>query len=1024
MNINDFEYNSQILFDKYGVLIFGDKSTPEFKEIVKISKNANFKKVASCSSIDKCLAHLEDLDIAILFIDMFSVKFINDIQKKILNRNVKIFLIVENITNELFKLNPDEFIFNPTIKKEKTIQKLIFKNLAQMENEINLELNNKRITEQQKSFDNIFDLLSKNSLITKTDSKGKIIYANEIFQEVSGYNKSEILGKNHSIIKHEKTTELEIKDIWNKISNKEIWSGILRNRTKNGLDYIVDTKIIPELDIDGEIISYLSVQYDITDLVHKNELAKLLMDELSNPILIGQIGKGIINASKEFLNLFGFGKLESFTTKHLSVLELALSLENQDEQNINLFNSNETVTLKNIKLDTNFETMKNFDVIQKRVITPFGTYYIITLNDITVSQKEVVDAKNEAAVKSNFLATMSHEIRTPLNGMIPYVDLLLESGKFNPEQLDYITTIKQSSEGLLRIINDILDFSKIESGKLEIENITFDPVNEFETVIDLYVAKADEKKINLYTYIEPTLPHLIGDPLRIKQIINNLLSNAIKFTPEYGEIIFSVENTVKNDAFVELNIYIKDNGKGISEDQQGNIFTPFSQADNSISRKFGGTGLGLSISNDLAKMMGGNITLQSSIGNGSKFNLHLMLEVDKSSSINKYSNDNKHIIGIFATDDTKFKCEILLLCKYLKAMKFTYMKIKNIEETQQCDVVFVISSGNDNIPYFTDDFTKHTRVITILGSTIENMNKFHSNAIIQMPINGSKIYDAIVDIQRLNKQNEYLLRYTSGNADKYNAYILVAEDNPTNQKLVKDLLSKKHGMRVDIADNGKIAFEMFINQQTNNKSNYDLIFLDIHMPIMDGLEAIEKIREYEVQNSMDGIGIIALTADAIKTHQQQYLEVGFNDFLAKPIERNKFENVLKKYLIDKIVTNDSNNEQQTYSIVSHSNKQLQNKIDRVCENLGLDQETVGYLIEDFMSNWVTFEEELLLAIDALNHDKIREIAHSLKGAAGSLMLDDVYVECKNLEEKAKEGDINNSEIYKELELKIKSGIED
>lgn len=1028
MCLNDFEVNSKLLFSNHNVLIFGNDKSIEFNEIVKIAKNAQFKNVFSTNSYKNAKSIILDADISIVFLDMTTITNIKNIREISSGKNIKIFLIVENINNELFKLNLDEFIFNPSIKKERTILKLIFKNLAFMENEINIELNNQRITEQQKNFDKIFELLSNNSLITRTDTKGKIIYANEIFQQISGYKKNEVLGKNHSIIRHENTSDSIIDEIWNAISNKNVWSGILRNKTKKGHDYIVETKIIPELDMFGQVTSYLSVQYDITTLVHNNELAKLLMDEQSSPVLIGQIGKGLIDASKEFLTQFGFDDLLGFSNNKTSLLDLAYDLSNQDNSNIEKFRNYETVTLHNVKLYTNFDTVKIYDVIQKRIITPFGNYFIITLNDITMSQKEVADAKNEAAVKSNFLATMSHEIRTPLNGMTPYIYLLLESGDFNNEQLDYINTIKESSESLLRIINDILDFSKIESGKLEIENISFEPVREFETVVDLYVAKANEKKISLFTYIEPTLPHLIGDPLRIKQIINNLLSNAIKFTPENGEIIFSVENISKTKDIVELNIYVKDNGKGIDEGHQENIFTPFSQADNSISRKYGGTGLGLSISSDLAKTMGGSISLQSSLGNGSKFTLNLKLEIDKDNAINKYKNENKHIIGVYSVDESKYKCEVLLLCKYLKAMKFAYKKIVKVEDANNCDVIFVISSGSDNIPHFSESFTKNTKVITILGSTIENMNKFHSTAIIQMPINGSKIYDAIVDIERLHKQNEYLLKYSNKSIVKYNAHVLVAEDFPTNQKIIKTLLAK-NGITVDIAENGKIALDKYINEITNNVSNYDLVLLDIHMPIMDGLESISKMREFEKENNMTPIDIVALTADAIKTHQQHYLESGFTDFLAKPIEIEKYEEALRKYLSDKIVSNtlpEINNTKSNFVCpeIKDEHKDIcKTKVQRVCENLGLDEDSVRYLIDDFMFSWEKNEISLNNAINELDFENIRSISHSLKGASGSLRLDDVYESCKELEEMGRERIVTDILIYKECFYELKRRIE-
>ena len=334
--------------------------------------------------------------------------------------------------------------------------------------------------------------------------------------------------------------------MWESISKNEIWSGVVRNISKRGNDFIVESKIIPEIDASGETIGFLAVQYDISDLVLKNELAQLLINEQSSAVLIGQVGKGIISNSKEIESIFTEEEIKQLYSNKKHLLDFATSMADNKLTLVKNFQKHKSTSLQNVSLKAK-EREGIYNIIQKRIDSPIGKYYFITIHDVTKSQQEVAEARLEAAAKSNFLATMSHEIRTPLNGMIPYIDLLLETADFTNEQLEYISTIKNSSESLLRIINDILDFSKIESGKLEIEKISFDPIREFETVIDLFSAKADEKYINLYTYIEPTLPHLIGDPSRIKQIINNLLSNAIKFTPENGEIIFSVENTSKKE---------------------------------------------------------------------------------------------------------------------------------------------------------------------------------------------------------------------------------------------------------------------------------------------------------------------------------------------------------------------------------------------------------------------------------------------------------------------------------------------
>lgn len=1020
-------FNNNLFYEHKVYLLKAQEVSEEFKIIESLLLNEPlFRKVQTISSI----LEIENFHLlentTLLFFDIYSSVCLNGIDLSI-STNLKTFFVVDKINNELFAYSPNGFIIEPSFEKKDEIFSFLRKKIVNFEKIKCFELNNKKIVEQQKKFDKIFELLSNNSLVTKTDKNGIIIYANDIFLKTSGYKKTEIIGKTHSLIRHPKTSNFEIQDMWDSIKNKKIWSGVVRNISKNGTDYVVESKIIPEIDSSGEIIGFLAVQYDITDLVHKNELAQLLINEQSNAILIGQVGKGIISASKEFENTFDTQILEEIYSNKKDLLDLTTQLDLESEK-IKLFKEHKNVILHNVEFKIN-ENKNIFDVIQKRIDSPIGKYYFITLNDITLNQKELADAKLEASVKSNFLATMSHEIRTPLNGMIPYVELLLETGDFTSEQLEYISTIKNSSESLLRIINDILDFSKIESGKLEIENISFDPIREFETVVDLYTAKADEKGINLFTYIEPTLPNLIGDPLRIKQIINNLLSNAIKFTPENGEIVFYVENISKNSSKreIELNIQIKDNGRGIEEEQQLNIFTPFSQADNSISRKYGGTGLGLSISQNLATSMGGKIILESKIDKGSKFSLNLKLNIDEKNKNSKYKNNSNHLVGIFTTSKNSFKFETVLLCKYLKAMGFLYKKITTPNEALNCDVIFVMSSGKDSIEFINESFIRNKKIITIMGSTVQNMNKYYSHAIINMPINGSKIFDAINDIERLYCYKNNVLNHTNGLVDKYNANILVAEDNPTNQKLVKTLLVK-HGIQVDIADNGKIALDKYIASIQKKSKPYDLIFMDIHMPIMDGLESIQKIRTIEHEKNLTAINIIALTADAIKTHQQHYLENGFNDFLAKPIEKEKFEYMLKKYLIHNLIDSETIEKHTIVPIANDNNsikKELSqiNKIKSICDNLGLDVETAQMLLDDFMENWIDFKKDLLKAIEDKNYLEIKSISHSLKGASGSLQLNDVYLACKGLEyiamEKAENEDISTyREIFNEIKIKI------
>ena len=437
--------------------------------------------------------------------------------------------------------------------------------------------------------------------------------------------------------------------------SKEI-NNDLYNLFYNG--YIIDPKIedkdlILSYIID-KILSFEKIKFfegnNRKILSQKNQLDKIF-EIVSNNSLISKLD---VNGKITFVNdIFAktFNKVkEDFEGKTYEVLDYFKSCDlkikelKEKELKENTCEGWSGVVeyeLNNIKyvFDTKIIPETNY-------LTGNISSFLVIQNDISdlvnknKETKEMLEkAKLEASMKSNFLATMSHEIRTPLNGMLPYIDLLLDTDGLKQEQLDYIHTIKNSSESLLRIINDILDFSKIESGKLEIENISFNAISEFETIVDLYIAKANEKNIKLLTYIEPTLPNLKGDPLRIKQIIHNLLSNAIKFTPEKGEIHFIVESE-NIDNKMQLNISIKDNGKGITKEHQELIFTPFSQSDNSITRNFGGTGLGLSISKNLASLMNGEITLDSELGKGSTFSISIILDIDNNMNINSKFEKN------------------------------------------------------------------------------------------------------------------------------------------------------------------------------------------------------------------------------------------------------------------------------------------------------------------------------------------------------------------------------------------------
>ncbi len=385
------------------------------------------------------------------------------------------------------------------------------------------------------------------------------------------------------------------------------------------------------------------------------------------------------------------------------------------------------------------------------------------LENTTFKAQKFASASMQASkAKSEFLANMSHEIRTPLNAILGFIDILKESEK-DKEKISYLQTIHNSSQTLLGIINDILDFSKIESGNLNIEKINFNVVDEFQTLADLFRAKASEKSLEFILSMDQNMPAaLYSDPLRIKQVIANLLSNAIKFTPINGKI--ELKMNYRNG---ELNIAVLDSGIGIDKDKQNHIFEAFSQAESSTTRKYGGTGLGLSISAKLVEMLGGKLKIKSELNNGSIFYFSLPTKVGKYKS--------KHI-------------------------KTTKSKV---------------------------DFK------------------------------GKKI--------------------------------LLVEDNKANQMFMS-LILKKFSLKHEIANDGNEAVKLFKNNR------YDLILMDENMPNLNGIEATKQILEIEKEQHLEHTPIIALTANALKGDREKFMEAGMDEYLSKPINKDKLAMTIKIFL--------------------------------------------------------------------------------------------------------------------------------
>lgn len=497
--------------------------------------------------------------------------------------------------------------------------------------------------------------------------------------------------------------------------------------------------------------------------------------------------------------------------------------------------------------------------------------------------------------KDLFLASMSHEIRTPLNGILGFTQLLKET-ELNEEQSEFISTIEKSSDHLLTIVNDILDLSKIKAQKIELENIEFDPIVSFESAIESYAAKASSQNIDFNIFMDPELPTtLIGDPTKISQVIVNLVSNAIKFTSQNGEVNVVVKKISEDESETKVKFSVSDTGIGISKDQKNRIFEAFGQADISTSRKYGGTGLGLSISGRLVELMGGKLQIESVIDEGSTFYFTLLFKKALGAARREVEDMSRMAVGILNPhiDEKYFRNKNLEAYISYTGAKVTHYTDERVLELKKGDlrlpdILFVdhkYRQREDEIRQFLGIDTKIVVIST--GDQKKNLKRYGPliDKVLYKPVNFTKTLKMLSDKDdHIESQKNILFK---------ELHILVAEDNSINQKLIISILNRL-GIEVTIANNGQEAFDLCMN------NDYDMIFMDIEMPVMGGMEATANIISDRRNKNKKHIPIIALTANALSGDREKYLGVGMDDYLSKPIELDILKELLLDYFEEKV----------------------------------------------------------------------------------------------------------------------------